>query len=185
MTYLECGDRCSATEGSNLLLCRLILASYNRQAVNIKSQRHICLILGRLVMDEPQGYLLPYTVQDLLAKDFLSHNVVLELASSANESCYLTVPEFRVIVLNISFDFNEESLLVKFVFCNNINFSYETMVSEMQPFPAHSFVFSYELSGLYCNNVAVAYSIFTSKNVAPKQHNLTKTVVYMQHFLYI
>ena len=141
----------SATEGSNLLLCRLILASYNRHAVNVKSQRHICLILGRLVMDEPQGYLLPYTVQDLLAKDFLrnvlqrntflSHNVVLELASSANESCYLTVPEFRVIVLNISFDFNEESLLVKFVFCNNINFSYETMVSEMQPFPSHSFVF--------------------------------------------
>ena len=61
----------SATEGSNLLLCRLILASYNRQAVNVESLRHICLILGRLVMVEPQGYLLPDAAQDLLAKDFL------------------------------------------------------------------------------------------------------------------
>ena len=46
---------------------------------------------------------------------FLNHSVVLELASGASESCYLTVQEFRVIVLNISFDFNEEGLLVKFV----------------------------------------------------------------------
>ena len=53
---------------------------------------------------------------------FLSHNVVLELASGASESCYLTVQEFRVIVINLSFDFNEEGLLVKFVFCNNVNF---------------------------------------------------------------
>ena len=51
---------------------------------------------------------------------FLSHSVVLELASGASESCYLTIQEFRVIVLNISFDFNEEGLLVKFVFCNNV-----------------------------------------------------------------
>ena len=52
---------------------------------------------------------------------FLNHIVVLELASGASESCYLTVQEFRVIVLNISFDFDEEGLLVKFVFCNNVN----------------------------------------------------------------
>ena len=53
---------------------------------------------------------------------FLNHSVVLELASGANESCYLTVQEFRVVILNLAFDFDEESLLVKFVFCNEVNF---------------------------------------------------------------
>ena len=50
---------------------------------------------------------------------FLSYSVVLELASGASESCYLTVQEFRVVVLNLAFDFDEESMLVKFVFCND------------------------------------------------------------------
>ena len=53
---------------------------------------------------------------------FLSYSVVLELASGASESCYLTVQEFRVVVLNLAFDFDEESMLVKFVFCNDVNF---------------------------------------------------------------
>ena len=52
---------------------------------------------------------------------FLSYSVVLELASGASESCYLTVQEFRVVVLNLAFDFDEESMLVKFVFCDDVN----------------------------------------------------------------
>ena len=69
-----------------------------------------------------QSILSPLISNVLQRNTFLNHIVVLELASGASESCYLTVQEFRVIVLNISFDFNEDGLLVKLVFCNNVNF---------------------------------------------------------------
>ena len=69
--FLKLDEVVAASESADLLLRRLILAFHNQKAVDVESLRHLCLILGLLVMVEPEGNLLPDSAQDLLAEHLL------------------------------------------------------------------------------------------------------------------